>query len=155
MDWKATFTAAGKDVLLGRAAIEGEPRGGRFGGYAGLSFRGSESFRQLHSLDSEGRKDRDSHGKNARWLDYHGVINDQGATAGVTIFDHPENLRHPTPWYIYFEGMQYFSPALLFNKAHTLSVGQKLTLRYRILVHPGRSDPEILERDYKDFAASR
>lgn len=94
------------------------------------------------------------HGKAARWLDYHAVIDKKGRTAGVTIFDHPDNLRHPSPWYISFGGMPYFSPAPIFHKPYTLSAGDSFTLRYRILVHPGRGDRQVLEREYKEFASS-
>ena len=154
MDWRATFTAAETDVVQDRTPIPRQPGGVGYGGYAGLSFRGAASLRDLHSLDSEGRADQQSHGKPARWLDYHAVIDEAGRTAGVTIFDHPANLRHPSPWYISFGSMPYFSPAPIFHKPYTLSAGRSFTLRYRILVHRGRSFPKILEREYKDFSSS-
>jgi hypothetical protein len=50
--------------------------------------------------------------------------------------------------------MPYFSPAPIFHEPYTLSAGDTLTLRYRLLVHRGRSDPKILEREYKDFSSS-
>ena len=95
-----------------------------------------------------------SHGKTARWLDYHAVVDKKGRTAGIAIFDHPANFRHPSRWYISFGRMSYFSPALIFEKPHKLAAGEKLTLRYRILVHPSRDDREALERECKDFASS-
>ena len=155
MDWQATFTAAEKDVVLDRTPIPGQPGGAGHGGYAGLSFRGAASLKEMHSIDSEGRRDMQSHGKTARWLDYHAVIDKKGRTAGVAVFDHPANFRHPSPWYISFGGMPYFSPAVIFHKPHTLSAGDTLTLRYRILVHPGRGDPQVLDREYQDFASSK
>ncbi len=154
MDWQATFTAVETDVVLDRTPIPGQPDGVGYGGYAGLSFRGAASLRQVHSLDSEGRIDKQSHGKAARWLDYHAVIDEMGHTAGVTIFDHPKNFRYPTPWYVSFGGMPYFSPAPIFHEPHTLSANESLTLRYRILVHSGRGDRQLLEREYQKFASS-
>jgi len=155
MDWRATFTAAEEDVALDRTPIPGQPGGAGHGGYAGLSFRGAASLRDVHSLDSEGRSDMQSHGKTARWLDYHAVIDEKGRMAGVAIFDHPDNLRHPSPWYLSFGRMPYFSPAPIFHKPHKLSAGEKLTLRYRILVHPGRGNREALESEYKEFSSSQ
>jgi len=154
MDWRATFTAAAKEVALDRTPIPGQPAGAGHGGYAGLSFRGAASLKEAHSLDSEGRRDKESHGKTARWLDYHAVIDEKGRTAGVTIFDHPDNFRHPSAWYVSFGGMPYFSPAPIFHKPHTLLRGDTLSLRYRILVHPGRGEREVLEREYEEFVGT-
>jgi len=70
--------------------------------------------------------------------------------AGIAILDHPKNLNAPTPWYaINDQTMRYFSPAVLCCKPHTLQAGQSLTLRYRLIIHPGRWDAKRLrsERD--------
>jgi len=32
--------------------------------------------------------------------------------------------------------MPYFSPALLFDRAHTMAAGERLSLKYRIVVSP-------------------
>ena len=43
---------------------------------------------------------------------------------------------------------------MLRYKPHTLSAGDTLTLRYRLMVHHDRGDPKTLDREYKDFASS-
>jgi hypothetical protein len=146
IDWRSTFTASEKNVLLDRTPISGEKNGQSWGGYAGLSIRMAETTRQWQFIDSEGRKGQQMHGKKARWVDF------SGRAAGVAIFDHPNNFRHPSPWYI-AEGMPYFSPAPLFNKPYTLTAGKSLTLQYRIWIHPGRTDPDLsgLEGEWKSF----
>ena len=146
IDWRSTFTAGEKNVLLDRTPIPGEKNGQSWGGYAGLSIRMAETTRQWQFIDSEGRKGEQMHGKKARWVDF------SGRSAGVAIFDHPDNLRHPSPWYI-ARGMPYFSPAPLFNKPYTLPAGKSLTLQYRIWIHPGRADPDLsgLEGEWKSF----
>ncbi|GAG26014.1 unnamed protein product, partial [marine sediment metagenome] len=149
IDWHSTFTAGEKDVLLDRTPIPGEKGGKGFGGYAGLSVRMAKATRGWEFVDSEGRKDKEAHGKKARWADFSGKIG-EGKVAGVTIFDHPGNLRYPSPWYVE-KGMPYFSPAVLFDKAYTLPAGKSLTLRYRILIHPGRADKAMLEAELKAF----
>jgi hypothetical protein len=149
IDWHSTFTAGGKDVVLGRTPIPGEQGGKGWGGYAGLSLRMAKATRGFQFVDSEGRKDKQAHGKKARWVDFSGELPD-GKEAGITIFDHPDNLRHPSPWYVE-KGMPYFSPAVLFNKPYRLEAGKSLTLRYRILIHPGRADKEALEGEWKAF----
>jgi hypothetical protein len=45
--------------------------------------------------------------------------------------------------------MCYFSPALLGYGRHTIKAGQSLTLRYRLIVHPGRWDAQRLRDEGK------
>jgi hypothetical protein len=48
--------------------------------------------------------------------------------------------------------MSFFSPALLCYKPMTLRPGGRLTLRYRVVVHPGRWDAGRLDAEYRKFA---
>ena len=153
IDWTSTFTAKDKDVVLDRT----DPVKASWGGYGGLGFRGAKSMRQFKAIDSEGRAGKaQSHGKTARWMDFSGVFGekDQKETpAGVAIFDHPRNPRHPTPWYLSDNaGLPYFGPAMLFASPLTLKAGESMTVRYRVLVHPGLGDKEALEKEYQQFA---
>lgn len=149
IDWHSTFTAGEKDVVLDRTPIPGEQEGKAWGGYAGLSLRMAKATRGWQFVDSKGRKDKQIHGKKARWVDFSGEL-PNGKEAGITIFDHPENLWHPSPWYVE-KGMPYFSPALLFNKPYTIEAKKNLTLWYRILIHPGLADKKTLERECEAF----
>jgi len=156
IDWTGRFTAGAADVLLDRTPIQGEKDGQSWGGYAGLSMRFAKDISDWQLVDSEGRKDLAAHGKNARWMDFSGRFA-QDPTAGVAIFDHPNNLRHPAPGFVIMDPKPpfgYFSPAVLFNKPYTLPAGQGLTLRYRILIHPGRLDTSALEREWQSFRKS-
>jgi hypothetical protein len=89
-------------------------------------------------------------------MDFAGVFgekNEKPVAAGLAIFDHPSNPRHPTCWYLSDNaGLPYFGPALLFDQPMTLKGGESFTLRYRILVHPGPADPVVLEKEYQAFA---
>lgn len=155
MDWQSTFTAGAEDVLLNRTPIPGEKGGKAWGGYAGLSVRLAKGISKCQVLDSEGRKDMAAHGKNARWMDFNGQVA-PGKTAGIAIFDHPKNLRHPSPWYVSMNAkipFGYFSPAPLFNEPYTLKAGQSLALRYRILIHPDRANKKSLDAEWKNFTA--
>ncbi|MHC4096540.1 MAG: DUF6807 domain-containing protein [Planctomycetota bacterium] len=149
IDFYSLFTAGQKDVLLGRTPIPGEEGGKGWGGYAGLSIRMAKATRGFQFVDSKGRKDKQAHGKKARWVDFSGEL-PNGKEAGITIFDHPGNLRHPSPWYVE-KGMPYFSPAVLFDKPYTIAARESLQLWYRILIHPGRADKEALEKECKAF----
>ncbi|MFQ6035821.1 MAG: PmoA family protein [Sedimentisphaerales bacterium] len=153
IDWQSSFTAGAQDVLLDRTPIPGEKDGKSWGGYAGLSVRIAKDISDWQVLDSEGRKGIEAHGKKARWLDFSGKTAN-GKTAGITIFDHPDNLRHPSPWFVIMDSkvpFGYFSPAVLFHKPYTLAAGKSLELRYRIFIHPERGDKEMLEKEWKTF----
>ncbi len=153
IDWTGRFTAGAADVLLDRTPIPSEKDGQSWGGYAGLSVRFAKGISDWRLVDSERRKDLAAHGQNARWMDFSGRFA-QGRTAGITIFDHPSNLRHPAPGFVIMDPKPpfgYFSPALLFNKPYTLPAAETLTLRYRILIHPGRLDTSALEHEWQSF----
>jgi hypothetical protein len=49
--------------------------------------------------------------------------------------------------------MHYFSPAVIQEKPYLLKAGQSLTLRYRVVIHPGRWSAEQL-RDAAGVFAS-
>ena len=137
-----------------------DPAKASWGGYGGLGFRGAKSMRQFKAIDSEGRSGRAaSHGKAARWMDFSGVFFEKSekdqkeVPAGMAIFDHPQNPRHPTPWYLSDNaGLPYFSPSMLWASPLTLKAGESMTVRYRVLVHPGLGDKDALEKEYREFA---
>ncbi len=154
IDWESRFVATDQAVLFDRTPIPGEAGGVEWGGYAGLSLRMAKSTFPWRARDSEGRRDLEAHGQRARWLDFRGKT-PGGETAGITIFDHPANPRHPTPWYVTMspkEPFGYFSPALLFHEPYSLGIGKTLRLRYRVLVYPEEMKSEILEGEWSEWS---
>ena len=151
IDWTSVFTATGADAALERTPRPGEPGGKGHGGYAGMSIRMAKATRSWRIVDSKGREAQKIHGKpGAVWVDSSGKTAG-GTEAGVAMFDHPSNLRHPSPWFI-VKNMPYFSPAFLFNKPYTLKKSESLTLKYGILVHPAPADKKMLDAEFKKFA---
>jgi hypothetical protein len=162
IEWRGAFTAGEKDVLL-----QGGTAGG---GYAGLSVRISQASRDWTLIDSENRRDDDTgpanpmgvatntHGKRARWTDFSLVDAATGRPCGIAILDHPSNPRHPSQWHNVMAApgrFGYFSPAMLWNEPYKLPAGQRFTLRYRILVHPGRATRDVIENEWRAFASQR
>ncbi|MHC4179986.1 MAG: DUF6807 domain-containing protein [Planctomycetota bacterium] len=94
-------------------------------------------------VDSEGRADKDAWGKRAAWVDYHGPVD--GQTVGIAILNHPSSFRFPTHWHVRTYGLFAANPFGLndfergngVNGSHTLSAGQEMSLRYRIVFHRG------------------
>ena len=82
-------------------------------------------------------------GKPAHWCDYTGPVG--GGLAGIAIFDHPSNLRHPTRWMVRDYGLVTANPFALrtylgdacADGSHTIPAGETLPFVYRLLVHLG------------------
>jgi hypothetical protein len=84
-------------------------------------------------------------------VDYSGILG--GQPTGIAIVDHPQNPRIPTPWYIIRSAeMSFFTPALLCYEPMLLRAGERIALRYRVLVHQGRWDSGRLRREYERFS---
>lgn len=151
-DWTMTFTALDQDVVLDRTPLPNEPDGKPYGGYAGLSVRFVRELTDVQALTTKepvtfaGGRYR---GK-AAGLEYSGKI---GQTeAGIAILDHPKNLNAPSPWYVINDGpMRFFTPAVICYGPHTLKAGQEMTLRYRVLIHPGRWTAERLKEEAERY----
>lgn len=146
IDWTAEFKMQ-QDVVLERT-----PPTKTSGGYAGLSLRFPPTFsKEWKFLTSAGRNDAvGGNGEKARWVDFSGPAAD-GTVAGVTVYDHPENLRHPSPWYLN-QIHPFFSPALLYTAPLDCKAGAALKLRYRISLRAGAPIPTELERGWREFS---
>ncbi len=108
-------------------------------------------------INSEGHTDKDTWAKRAKWVDYHGPVG--GEHLGVAFMDHPTSFRHPTPWHVrdygLFTANAFGSKSLdktLPDAAHTLKPGEKLKLRYRILLHKGDEKSANIAAAYERFA---
>jgi hypothetical protein len=153
IDWTSRFTAGAADVLLDRTPIVGEKDGQSWGGYAGLSVRIAKNTSDCYLIDSEGRRDLQAHGQKARWMNF-GGLTAVSKDFSIAIFDHPDNLRHPSPGFVIMDPkvpFGYFSPALLFNKPYTLPAGKSFSLKYRVLIYPGRAEKDLLDAEWKSF----
>ncbi len=128
-----------------------------WGGYGGLSWRFSRGLGAVDGLDAAGRRGTAIEHQQAAWATLFGRLDGGPDTrAGVAIFDHPTNPRHPTPWrFIADPGFAYLNPAPLLAAPLELAVGEELRLRYRVLVYPGVPDAERLAVRYAEFARSR
>ena len=138
VDWTAVFTASDKDVTLNK------------NWYGGMAARMAKRTLRWTFRDSEGREGAKACSrKRAKWMDFSGTLG-EGREAGVAIFVHRDNPRQPPPWCV-IQGMPYFNPAFTGSEDFTLAAGKSLTLRYRILVHPGLLSAQQLEAEWKAF----
>jgi len=111
-----------------------------------------------HIINSEGVRDDQTWGKHANWVDYYGPV--EGKTVGVAIFDHPSNPRHPTTWHVRDYGLFAANPFGLhdFEKKPadagnlTVKAGDKITFKYRFLIHSGDEQQAKVKQAYEEYA---
>lgn len=75
------------------------------------------------------RKSYTGEAEDANWMDMSAIIDKQTkAEGGITIFDHPENPRHPSPWYVWFEADEhsFFTPTILYNDPLKLALHENM-----------------------------
>ncbi len=117
-----------------------------------------------HIVTAGGDRDAAAWGKRADWCDYHAEHN--GTVYGVAIFDHPQNLRHPTWWmardYGLFAanpfGQRDFEPTAKHPPGkgdYPIAAGGTLTLRYRFYFHLGDEKAAGIAARYAEYAAGK
>ena len=100
-------------------------------------------------------------GRRADWVDYYGNV--EGEDVGVAIFDHPDNLRHPTYWHTRAYGLFAANPFGVREFTHdrrqdgsyAIPAGGSLTLRYRVLIHHGDYRQAGLADAYREYLAQK
>lgn len=110
-----------------------------------------------HIVQSTGVRDGDTWGKPAEWCDYYGPI--EGKTAGIAIFDHPGNPRHPTTWHVRDYGLFAANPFGLheFDKKPpgtgnlVIEAGKSVTFKYRFYLHEGDEKMGKVAERYKEY----
>ncbi len=109
-----------------------------------------------HILLSTGHRDKDAWGKRAKWCLYYGTIG--GEPVAIAFFDHKDNRSFPNPWHVRDYGLFANGPfgrkdfGLPPEDVGKLAKGEKLTLRYRIILFSYHPTPEELEELWAGFA---
>ena len=144
MDLRFRFEPHGRDVTLDLK--RGTPGAANLF-YSGLTVRFDNSMTPGQLLDADGRTDTaEVFGSNSRWCGFSGRHGEDGEVYGVTMVDHPDNPGHPTTWWVRnAENYGLLSPSPCYHEPLVLRLGDSLNLRYRVVVHRGRVDPELIE----------
>ncbi len=112
-----------------------------------------------HIVNSEGARDNATWGKRAAWVDYFGPVAEK--TAGIAIFDHPQNPRHPTWWHVRTYGLFAANPFGQhdFEKKPagigdlSLAADERITFRYRFVFHTGDDQDAKIASRYQTYQA--
>lgn len=112
-----------------------------------------------HLIDAEGAQgEKKVWGKPSAWADYSGTL--EGEKLGIAIFDHPKNPRYPVHWHARAYGLFAANPFGLAeftgdkskDGRMTVSQGEKLRFRYRVVIHPGTAQTAGIGEMYKKWA---
>jgi hypothetical protein len=126
-------------------------------------YKGKDVPGEGQYLTSTGIRGDAAWGKRAAWCDIYAPHN--GKVYGVAIFDHPQNLRHPTWWMARGYGLFAANPfgqhdfenlkdqPTIGN--HTIPAGGSLTLRYRFYFHEGDPDAAKVADQYAAYAGGK
>jgi hypothetical protein len=153
-DFEITLHAEGGDLTLG------DTKEGTMAVRVAETMRLSGKVAQGHIVNSTGARDAATWGKRADWCDYYGPV--AGKTVGIAIFDHPQNLHHPTWWHVRDYGLfaanpfgrHDFEKLFLFTRSPEnikVNAGGSLTFRYRFYLHPGDDQQAKVAERYRDY----
>jgi len=105
-------------------------------------------------MNAEGKKgEKETFGIPSAWCDYSGTRN--GVTEGIAILQNPSNRWYPAPWFTRDYG--FFSPTPMYwleNDVLELPKGEKLTLRYRVVVHAGDAAAARIDAIFKQYSVA-
>ncbi len=91
-------------------------------------------------VNAEGESgEKATFGKGSPWMDFYGKRGD--FSEGIAILQHPSNPWYPSPWFTRDYG--FMSPTPMYwpvnDKETVMKKGEKLLLRYRVVVHGGNT----------------
>jgi len=104
-------------------------------------------------VNAEGNKgEKATFGVASPWCDYYGTRDK--ITEGVALFEHPGNRWYPCQWFTRDYG--FMSPTPMFwppdGKGHHFAKDEKLTLRYRVVVHVGDVNAANIAGLFREYA---
>lgn len=103
-------------------------------------------------INAEGDKgEKATFGKPSPWIDFYGPRGT--GIEGMAIMQHPSNDWYPSPWFTRDYG--FFSPTPMYwpedDTQTLLAKGEKVTLRYRVLVHSGDHVAAGIESHFETY----
>ncbi len=112
-----------------------------------------------HMVNAQGAQtEKNVWGKRSEWVDCYGPV--EGQTAGVAVFDHPGNPRHPTYWHARAYGLlaanifgvRDFTGAKTRDGSMKVEAGRSVRFRYRVVIHPGDPQSAKIAELYREYA---
>lgn len=153
LDWTITLEPR-VDVVLDRTPFT------TWGGYGGLALRGRGDWSDTRLLLDDGSSRDRVLGEPSRWCDLSGVVG--GASAGVLLLDHRDNVRHPVPWYGSTKAATYgdegwsnfLNAAFLWDGPMAVTAGDLVRFDFRVVVHDGAWDHDRCAEEWERWTTS-
>ncbi len=159
IDFNVTLRAGDSDVVFG------DTKEGSFG----IRVAGSMKVDAMMGgkiTNSNGENDGKAWGQPAKWVDYVGPVmqspdDPREPVVGIAVLNHPDSFGYPTRWHVRTYGLFAANP---FGVHHftggnptegvRLKPGEKLGLKYRVILHAGGTDVERMESHWKAYAGN-
>jgi hypothetical protein len=154
IDFDVTVMAGDKPVVFG------DTKEGSFGIRVAGSMK-VEAENGGHIVNNKGDVDKDTWGKQASWVDYHGPVD--GELLGIAILNHPTSFRFPTYWHVRTYGLFAANVFGIHNfennnekdGSYILKPGKSFTLRYRVLLHKGDQEEGQVAQAFVEYAKAQ
>lgn len=109
--------------------------------------------KMVNAEGNSGEKgDSGTFGKRSAWMDCNGER--MGKREGMAILQHPSNDWYPAPWFTRDYG--FFSPTPMYwpenDKSTQLKKGDKINLRYRVIVHSGDEKEADIAGEFEKYS---
>ena len=151
IDFKITLHAAAADVVFG------DTKEGTMSIRTHPALRLKGPVAKGKAINSEGVTGKAVWRKAEKWVDYWAPIGEH--TVGISIFDHPDNPRHPTTWHARDYGLIAVNP---FARKHfkagegplTIPAGESVTFAYRFWFREGSHDDATISERYESWGKS-
>lgn len=151
--WEQSVTALGQTRHLSSETLHGH--------YSGLSVRFARSLTDGRVLlpdetdVGETSPPRAASGPQGRWCDYSGPLDGRRHldewTAGITMFDHPDNDCHPVNWFVMTEPFGFLAANPTWEAVLTLPTGETQSWTWGMWIHPGTPNEQRVEETYQQF----
>ncbi|MEM7479096.1 MAG: PmoA family protein [Planctomycetota bacterium] len=153
IDYEVTYHATEGEIVFG------DNKDGQMGIRMNAALRIEGPIANGSAVNANGDTQEKIWGKRAPWIDYWAEIN--GKVVGVAMFDHPNNLRHPTWWHARDYGLLSANPFGIHHfeskkdsslGEYKLAQGEALTFRHRFLFHEGNAIEGEVAAAFDDWA---
>jgi hypothetical protein len=142
LTWDTELIAPTRDVVLG-------PTEGREVSYYGLGLRTTPDMNGGEVFDANGKAGEEAVlGDDATWCAY---IGPGEPKRGFVMFDHPDNPRHPTGWFVMSAGFGYMTASVVCHRSLALPAGETLRLRYGVCAFDGAATAEEIGKWYEEW----
>ncbi|RKS05061.1 methane monooxygenase PmoA-like [Nocardiopsis sp. Huas11] len=150
--WALDFATAltnvrGSELELGSPTTAGRPAAG----YTGLFWRGPRAWTGGDVVSSAGRRGNDVMGTRADWIAFSGQHDEIDGGATILAFAGTTTGAVPISWFVRSEPFPVFSPSPSFDRTLTLTPGDVLALRHRLVFVDHRCGAEEIGALAKEY----